>query len=278
VGFRNAGDNAIGGAYANSDCAAREKIMSLKILNENAFKHKPKAVIFDTDNTLYAYDPTHQSAMEVTCQKACELLSIGKKEFYSHYTLARKAVKERLGDTASSHSRLLYFQAMIEALGLKTQLLLTLDLTQTYWSAYLSAIKTFPDIKEFVLELKNAGVATAIITDLTAEIQFRKIIFFGLENFFDYVVTSEEAGVDKPDMKIFNLALQKLGVNRNEIWMIGDNPISDIQGGRDAGMVTLQKRHEGVIVKNGDDAPDLIFDHFKELRRIINGKNWEVLS
>ena len=39
---------------------------------------------------------------------------------------------------------------------------------------------------------------------------FRKIIFFGLEQYFDYVVTSEEAGIDKPSKAPFELALKKL--------------------------------------------------------------------
>ena len=60
------------------------------------------------------------------------------------------------------------------------------------------------------------------MTDLGAQIQFRKLIYFGLNECFDFVVTSEEAGAEKPAAIPFELALGKLGVAPNEAFMIGD--------------------------------------------------------
>ena len=57
---------------------------------------------------------------------------------------------------------------------------------------------------------------------MTAQIQFRKLVYFGLDEFFDYVVTSEEAGADKPDKMPFKVALEKLQLEPENIWMIGD--------------------------------------------------------
>ena len=65
----------------------------------------------------------------------------------------------------------------------------------------------------------------ANITDLTAQIQFRKLIYFGLDELFDYVVTSEEAGMDKPHKSAFELAIKKLNCRPEKIIMIGDDLI-----------------------------------------------------
>lgn len=240
--------------------------MSAEIQNTKAFADVPKAVIFDTDNTIYPYEPAHRNAMMATEDKAMEILGVSREQFQIAYREARGAIKKHLGETASSHSRLLYFQRTIEILGLRTQLLLTLDLEQTYWRTFLSSCEIFPSVREFIHEIRSCGIHTAIITDLTSQIQFRKIIYFGLDTLFDYVVTSEEAGVDKPAIVPFEIALEKLKIPAKNIWMIGDSAANDIRGARAFGMVTLQKYHKGVVIGKGDCAADMVFHDFAYLR------------
>jgi len=81
-----------------------------------------------------------------------------------------------------------------------TRIFLALDLEQTYWREFLVNTRLFPGVREFLQQLKSIGIKTANITDLTAQIQFRKMVYFGLDEYFDYVVTSEEAGCDKPNI------------------------------------------------------------------------------
>jgi histidinol phosphatase-like enzyme len=40
------------------------------------------------------------------------------------------------------------------------------------------------------------------------------------DEYFDYVVTSEEAGCDKPNARPFKIALEKLNISADKIWMI----------------------------------------------------------
>ena len=214
---------------------------------------KPRAIIFDTDNTLYPYEPAHKEATRVSHKKACKLLGVSLQEFSDAFIIARNEVKEQLNSTASSHSRLLYYQRTIELLKFNTQILMTLDLEQTYWRTFLSNCVLFPGLKDFILDLRNAGVMTAIITDLTAQIQFRKIIYFGLDDYFDYVVTSEESGVDKPNKAPFEMALKKIQAPAEEIWMVGDCFESDINGANAFNILTLQKKHKGVLVNSNAD-------------------------
>lgn len=232
-------------------------------------RRKPKAIIFDTDNTLYPYEPSHHAAMAAVRQKAEDQIGIKPDKFDEAFQQARAETKDRLKRTSASHSRLLYLQRMLEILGLGTQILLTLDLEQTYWRTFLGRAHLFPGVKELLADLKSEGIGTAIITDLTAQIQFRKIVYFGLESFFDYLVTSEEAGSDKPDEAPYKLAFAKLGIAPSDIWMVGDDAKADILGAHQQGMLALQKVHEGVHVsREGLSTPDFEFNDFAELREL----------
>ncbi len=223
-------------------------------------KNLPSAVIFDTDNTLYPYQPSHNAAIKAVEKKIYNLLGIKDNEFYSTYEKSKKEIKDLLTNTASSHSRLLYFQRTLENLGLKTKVLISLDLEQTYWRTFLSNCKLFDGVFDFIHQLKSQGILIANITDLTTQIQFRKLVYFGLDEYFDYVVTSEEAGHDKPHKKPFEIALKKLNFSPEKVWMIGDNPISDMIGAENLGIKKIQKIHDGVeVINKGNGKPDLIF-------------------
>ena len=161
-------------------------------------------------------------------------------------------------------------QRTIEKLELGTRILTTLDLEQTYWRTFLFNCRLFPGVLDFIQLLKSNGIVTANITDLTAQIQFRKLVYFGLDEFFDYVVTSEEAGRDKPDIMPFKLALEKLQVPEEKVWMIGDCANSDIYGSNiNFNMTSIQKLHQGVELGKGESAPDLSFNDYYELEKLI---------
>jgi putative hydrolase of the HAD superfamily len=230
----------------------------------------PEAIIFDTDNTLYPYEPAHKAAIKSVVKKAINIFGISENEFTQAFENSRFEVKERLGNTASSHSRLLYFQRTIEHLGMGTRILTTLDLEQTYWRTFLANSKLFPEVVKFLKLLKNKGIRTANITDLTAQIQFRKMVYFGLDEYFDYVVTSEEAGCDKPDIRPFKIALEKLNIPADKIWMIGDDSDVDMVGAHMVGMVKIQKNHKNVIISSkGSKKADFVFNNYKELAMLI---------
>ena len=230
----------------------------------------PKAVIFDTDNTLYSYMPAHEAAIKSVIKKAVSIFGVSKAEFIHAFEVSRSDVKKKLGNTASSHSRLLYFQKTIEYLGMGTRILTTLDLEQTYWRTFLANAKLFPDVLNFLQQLKNKEIKTANITDLTAQIQFRKMVYFGLDEYFDYVVTSEEAGADKPDIKPFVMALDKLQTPPQEVWMIGDSVSCDIVGAKEANIVSFQIKNSNKKFKlNETKIPDVKFDSYTDLTTLL---------
>jgi HAD superfamily hydrolase (TIGR01549 family) len=248
----------------------------VKIINSERFSRLPDAILFDTDNTLYPYDPAHETAMRAVREKVTKTFSIDGDAFDKAFAEAREQVKKRLHHTAASHSRLLYFQRMLEIIGLGSQVMLALDFEQTYWRTFLSNAVLFDEVKELLDDLRLLGIPTAIVTDLTAQIQFRKVVYFGLDHYFDYIVTSEEAGHDKPHEAPFQIALEKMRPKGNCIWMIGDNPVNDIRGAREkVNAVTLQKIHEGTHIGIDENTPDAAFEDYKELRRLITKLNKE---
>ncbi len=230
----------------------------------------PKAVIFDTDNTLYPYEPAHIKALEAVAEKLKKNYRIPKNKFNEHYKKAKIFVKSNLKNTASSHSRLLYFQNVIESLGMKTNILLCLDLEQTYWRVFFNNARLFDGVIDFIEFLKSKNIVIANITDLTTQIQFRKLVFFRLDEYFDYVVTSEEAGQDKPNYMPFKLAIDKLKIEPENIWMIGDNSVADMIGAENVGLKKIQKKHQGVnVIDHGKGKPDLVFNNYSDLLKYI---------
>ena len=242
----------------------------VKVYSPERFDRLPDAILFDTDNTVYPYNPAHAAAYAAVRDKVVARFSIKPEQFDTAFKEAREQVKTRLKHTAASHSRLLYLQRMLEIMGLGSQVLLALDFEQTYWRTFLSNAILFDEVKELLDDLRLLGIPTAIVTDLTAQIQFRKVVYFGLDHYFDFIVTSEEAGFDKPHAAPFQIALEKMRPKGDCIWMIGDNPVNDIRGGRETiNAVTLQKVHEGTPLGTGENAPHASFGEFGELRRLI---------
>lgn len=246
--------------------------MAVSIHKPNKFKTRPVAVLLDLDNTLYPYERNHLYALKQVKEKAGKLLSLAPREFDTLYDAARSETKARLGRTSASHSRLLYFQRLIELAGFKTQVLIALDLEQTYWRSFLAEARLFDDVFEFLDDLRQLGVPSAVVTDLTSQIQYRKIVHFGLDRYVDYVVTSEEVGADKPSRAMFDTALKKIGDVTGPIWMIGDDPVADIAGAAVLeNAVTIQMIQAGV--ERQVVSADAQIVSFSDLRSLLAGIN-----
>ncbi|GAB1405197.1 YjjG family noncanonical pyrimidine nucleotidase [Lentimicrobium sp.] len=78
-----------------------------------------------------------------------------------------------------------------------------------------------------------------IITNGFNEVQFVKLNKSGLSSYFNHIITSEMAGVSKPDPRIFIYALEVTGACAQHSLMIGDDLNIDIYGAAAAGMGQL---------------------------------------
>lgn len=78
-----------------------------------------------------------------------------------------------------------------------------------------------------------------IITNGFKQFQQVRMERTGLKGHFEFIVTSEEVGVAKPDSAIFNHAIHLMGnPSRDQILMVGDTLESDILGGINSGLDT----------------------------------------
>lgn len=202
----------------------------MRLHDPAALDRLPNLVIFDLDNTLYAYDPAHAAGMAAVVAKAKDRLGPSGGRFLEALAEARDALKTYLGPCAAAHDRLLYMHRTLEVLGLKSQPLLALDFEQTYWRAFLNASTLRPGARVLLDTLRSLGIDRVLVTDLTTRIQFRKLAYHGLDEAFEYVVTSEEAGADKPSERVWALLSRKLGTIAPPIWSIGDDVAKDLVG------------------------------------------------
>ena len=186
-----------------------------------------KGILLDLDDTLYEYDVTHNIALNTALIEVANKYQIAPNRILSAFEFAKKKIKSILPNVAANHSRILYFQIMFEKLNLNP-IPDAYAISNLYWNTFIDNIALTKDAIFFLEKYKHLPIC--LITDLTSEIQYRKIERLSLTKSIDYIVTSEEAGVEKPHPFIFKCAMSKLNLSINEVVMIGDNYNKDITG------------------------------------------------
>lgn len=205
-----------------------------------------KAVFFDIDNTVCNYDKADAVAME-------QLMGFGKKEFFLDakkmqylLTKAQAMLVDRLGTgTAAIHNRLIRFQCFLELLQYP-DFTKALQMEQIYWGTFLEAMAPEPGLIELLSALRQAGIQIGIGSDQNSHIQYKKLEKLGIISYFSRIVTSEEAGAEKPAAEFFALCVEKAGCLAEECVFIGDNLRKDVAG-------ALQNGLYGVWYQPGTD-------------------------
>lgn len=85
----------------------------------------------------------------------------------------------------------------------------------------------------------NAGWVPVIVTNGATRQQEAKIRMTGLDRYVAEWVISEEAGVRKPDNRIFEIAADRARMGLRGAWMIGDSPSADIAGATGLGLPSV---------------------------------------
>jgi len=194
-----------------------------------------KAVVFDLDNTLYDYDMVNEKAIEYTGRWLCKETGISNSEFQKAFLEGRRLTKKYTGNCAAQHNRIIYFQKTLECLGINP-IRYSLELYEKYWGYVINNMRIEKGAGKLLGRLKESGIKVAICTDLTTHIQHRKLRKLQIADYVDVFVSSEEAGVEKPDAKIFNLVISKLGISPDKVLYVGDSYEKDVVGSGNAGM------------------------------------------
>lgn len=98
----------------------------------------------------------------------------------------------------------------------------TLGRTIAYEEIYTSA-QINQSLVEFVRDLKKHGYRIGLLSNASSELR-NKLDTENLTKLFDDITISSEAGVAKPDEKIFQIALKNLGASPSQTIFIDDNP------------------------------------------------------
>lgn len=125
---------------------------------------------------------------------------------------------------------------------------------------------------KIMLEALSRKVKMAIVTNGFELLQHKRLVNTNTLQFFDIVMTSEQAGVAKPDPRIFKAVFAQIGdVDLNRVLMVGDTLSSDIQGGINVGIDTCWYNPEGKV-NELDIKPTYEIRSLLELIDIIDNK------
>ena len=242
----------------------------MKVINKSRFKKFPSAVFMDIDDTLYPYEPAHSKAISAVRDLVSSEFEIAEENFDQVFKAARNEVKSILNGAPSARNRVLYFQRMFELIGVGSSPLKALNCEQTYWNTLLSEAKLFDGVTSFLEELRLNGITIIAVTNLTAQIQLRKLVYFNLHDAFDFIVTSEQVGCEKPDKRIFDTALSHVNCPGENVWMVGDDLKCDIEGAKAAiNATTLFKCNELDMGHLSSSAIDGYFSRYEKLTAML---------
>ena len=111
--------------------------------------------------------------------------------------------------------------------------------------------RLFPDTVPVLEELRADGWTHAILSNHVPELP-ALVEALGLGELVEVVLTSALTGYEKPHRAAFELALERCG-SPQEVWMVGDNPVADVEGAEAVGIPAVLVRTEGSVARHAAD-------------------------
>ena len=131
----------------------------------------------------------------------------------------------------------------------------------------------FPFTRPMLLELREKGIKTGLITNGSHELQYKKLAMVGIDDCFDSIIATRDIGVHKPERGPFDIMSARLGLENGECLYIGDNPLNDVEASRRAGYIPVWIRTTGVWCYPEFEKPELQADTVEEIPAIIEKLN-----
>lgn len=214
-------------------------------------------ILFDLDDTLLASEGGYNEAYSQ--------LNLD----FSIFNTAKKHVKTSLpAGAVQSHNRWLYFKKYLELTKSYSPENL-ISLSTKYESKLLDYLsKDWSNKKghDLLKKLKKKN-SLAILTNENLRLQILKINLVDPQNeFFDFTITSEEVGVEKPNLRGFQMALENWNCSAEDVIMIGDSYENDILPAKSLGFKSIW-----INLKNSSDHHDQLvkISGFNELEKAL---------
>ena len=195
------------------------------------------AVLFDLDDTLFDHSACTRAALAALRERFAVLGRVPAALVETEHRRLLEALHLRVlaGQLTVDDARTERFRRLLAFAGGTPDAASPIDVAAAYRTAYLAHWRPVEGALELLAAL-HGRISTGVVTNNVASEQRQKIAACGFGPLLDAVIISEEAGVAKPDPRIFDLALESLGAEAGETVMIGDAWETDIAGAFAAGI------------------------------------------
>lgn len=236
-----------------------------------------RGVFFDVGGTLFSYRnlPAAMSGLVQTLAKKLELQH-EPKTLLAHYVVAHKEA-DRVYAEKPAYLFRDYFETVflnwldrIESRHLHAHF----DWVEAlHREQMIGCIVLQEDCHAMLDQLKAMGLYLSVVSNAD-ENQLRPLVERGqLERWMTHWTSSEAAGSCKPDRRFFERALEKSGLEANEVLFVGDSLEQDIQGAHAVGMTTVLITEPGIptpmAIGRNTPEPDFRINRLMELPPIV---------
>ena len=172
-----------------------------------------RACVFDAYGTLFDYASAAAGCRDLLGDKTERLTALWRDKQLQYSWL--RAIQGRHAD---------FWQVTGDALDYALEALELEDdaLRQRLMNLYLT-LTAFPEVPEVLRRLKTAGLATAILSNGSPAMLGAAVDSAGIGELLDAVLSVEEVGVYKPHSKVYQLAVDHLGVAAGMILFVSSN-------------------------------------------------------
>lgn len=223
-----------------------------------------EGVFFDIDDTLYDSTKLARMARENSIKAMIDagLDVAGEEELYSK-------LEDIIKKYGSNYSR--HYDELLKEVGVKWNPRIIAAGVVAYERTKTGYLRPYPGTVPTLIKLKKRRRLGVVSNGLAVK-QWEKLVGLGIHHFFDVVATSEELGCSKPHRRIFEYAMEEVGLNPPECVMVGDRLDTDIIGGNRAGMTTvLMKTSREQAPRGEEDTPRYMISSLSELPPLLEG-------
>lgn len=200
-----------------------------------------KAITFDGDGTLWDFEKVMQHSLQKVMEELTRLDPVAVNSLTIEKMIQiRNEVAERLKGQVTNLEdiRLEAFRQTLIDIDRPNDKL-AVHLNQVYLKHRFEDIELYEDVIPTLNALKNKYDLGLLSNGNSYPERC------GLEGIFQFVIFSQDYGFEKPDVRIFQIALDKAGCSREELLHVGDSFENDIMGARNAGIQSVWlNRHE----------------------------------